>query len=67
MSGMLYNKSNTIWMSYGIEFIKKHIGKTPQTTKTSQSDPKRRKPDIRTMSTLKMNIIMKIVGLFYKL
>lgn len=49
---MLYNKSNTIWMNYGIEFIKKHIGKTPATMKTIQSDPKRRKPDTRIMSTL---------------
>lgn len=49
---MLYNKSNTIWMNYDIEFIKKHIGKTPASTKTIQSDPKRRKSDTRTMSTL---------------
>lgn len=37
---MLYNKSNTLWMRYGIKFIKKHIGKPPATTKTFQNDPK---------------------------
>lgn len=43
-------------MNYGIEFIKKHIGNSPETTKTTQSDPKRIKPDTRTMSTLKNKI-----------
>lgn len=37
-------------MNYGIEFIKKHISKTPASTRKSQSDAKRRKSDTRTRS-----------------
>lgn len=43
-------------MNYDLEFIKKHIGKTPDSTKTTQSDHKRKKHDTKTMSTLKKNI-----------
>lgn len=43
-------------MNYVIEFIKKHISKTPDSTKTTQNDHKRRKQDTKTMSTLKKKI-----------
>lgn len=41
-------------MNYGAEFIKKHIGKITASTKKGPSDPKRRKSDTGTMSTVKI-------------
>lgn len=49
---MLFNKSHTIGMNYGIDFIKQHVEKSPAPNKTIQRDPERRKPYTGIMSTL---------------